>query len=225
MTGLPQSVPLVSNDSNVPEHPSGIPLSLPSLLQIPTLQSLKILDTHLGDPLWQSTSIDAKRLNALELGGCVYESDEFNRLCTERILSSVGPIISEFSLSIPLASATTSTSGALSPIAPPGGFFATMPIPPMQKLRKLSIPAAFPVDDLVSTLATPTLSGSPVECLEVECLDCDMEDVCDVFEEFLALREEQGPMMFYQSLKSIRILDHDSKRICHDLADRLQAQT
>ena len=211
-------VPLVSNDTDIPSHPDDIPLSLPSLLRIPTLRALRISETHLGDPRWEEETLLAKNLEMLELGSCVYESDDFNRLCAERILHRLGRTVSSFTLGIPLASATTSTLSvtALTPIHPHGGFFATLPVPPMQNLKTLRVAPHFPIDDLVSTLATTTLSASPIESLLVECAACDAEDVYEMIEEFIELREEQGAELFFERLKSIQVVDSKSGGVCRE---------
>lgn len=214
-------VPLVSNDTSIPAHPSSIPLSLPSLLLIPTLQSLRISEMHLGDPRWEEVTVLAHKLSTLELGGCVYESDDFNRLCAERILHRLHRTLSTFTLGIPLASATTSTLSiaAFTPVHGGGiGFFATLPVPPMQNLKILRISPHFPIDDLVSTLATTTLSASPIESVCIECTADDAGDVYEMIEEFFELREEQGAELFFGRLRGIRVVDGETGVVCREFS-------
>lgn len=186
LEGVYPYVPLVMGDDDIPEHPSlGSELSLPSLLQIPTLRKLIIRDTHLGDSRWATTPL-ACRLEVLDLGSCYHENEDFNRACTERIMAAVGPTIDEFSL-------TTSVSDTV---------FAKPSVTPLPRLRKLHITPFFPVDSVVDTMSN--LAGSPIESLSMQCYEDDVVDVCSALEDFLSLRVERGPE-FYQKLTRIDV--------------------
>ncbi|KAG6879834.1 hypothetical protein C0992_010792 [Termitomyces sp. T32_za158] len=179
-------VPLVLGDDDIPDHPViGSELSLPSLLHIPTLKKLTIRDTHLGDNRWTTIPV-ACRLEVLDLGSCYHETEEFNRLCTERIMAAVGPTVDEFSL-------TTSVSDTV---------FATPAATPLPRLRKLHISPFFPVDSVVDTMSN--LAGSPIESLSMQCYEDDVVDVCSALEDFLSLRVERGPD-FYNKLARIDV--------------------
>ncbi|TFK39287.1 hypothetical protein BDQ12DRAFT_629820 [Crucibulum laeve] len=179
-------VPLVVGDDDIPDHPLlGSELCLPSLLRIPNLRKLTIRDTHLGDERWTTTPV-ACRLQVLDLGSCYHEDEDFNSACTERIMSTVGRTIDEFSL-------TTAVSDSV---------FAKPAATPLQRLRKLHITPFFPVDSVVDTMTN--LAGSPIENLSLQCYEDDMVDMCEALESFLSRRVERGPQ-FYDKLKRIDI--------------------
>ncbi|PFH45148.1 hypothetical protein AMATHDRAFT_71954 [Amanita thiersii Skay4041] len=180
-------VPLVTNDSDIPDHPVlGSKLNLPSLLRIPTLRKLTIRDTHLGDPEWATTPVACK-LETLDLGSCYHESERFNSVCTERIMAAVGSTVDEFSLTAAVSDAA---------------LFAKPSVTPLPRLRKLHIAPFFPVESVVDTMSN--LAGSPIESLSLQCYEDDVVDMCSALEEFLSLRVERGPE-FYKQLKKIDV--------------------
>ena len=182
-------VPVVSGDDDIPDHPRlGSDLSLPSLLSLPTLKKLKIRDTHLGDPKWSVTPISCS-LEFLDLGSYCNESPDFNRVCTERIVGNVGHAVDEFSLN-------TALSGEKYAFEKPKET-------PLKKLRKIHLTPLFPVENVVDTLTT--LSGSPVEELNVRCYEDDVLDMCSALEDFLSLRTERGDSDFYKHLSQISV--------------------
>ncbi|KAI0095002.1 hypothetical protein BDY19DRAFT_902049 [Irpex rosettiformis] len=182
-------VPVVTGDADIPDHPRlGSDLSLPSLLRLPTLRKLKIRDTHLGDPKWCVTPISCS-LEFLDLGSYCNESPEFNRVCTERIVGTVGHAVDEFSLNTALSGETYA--------------FEKPKETPLKKLRKVHLTPLFPVENVVDTLTT--LSGSPVEELSVRCYEDDVLDMCSALEDFLSLRTERGDSDFYKHLSQISV--------------------
>jgi len=182
-------VPVVSGDENIPDHPIlGSELSLPSLLRLPALKRLKIRDTHLGDPKWSTTPVCCS-LEVLDLGSCYHESEEFNRVCTERIVGNVGPTVGEFSLNTAISADVFS--------------FTKPQETPLKRLRKIHLTPLFPVENVVDTLTN--LSGSPVEQLSVRCHEDDVVDMCAALEDFLNLRVERGETAFYQNLTEIAV--------------------
>lgn len=184
LVGTYPYVPLVLEDEDIDDHSLlGSELSLPSLLRIPTLRKLIILNTHLGDPRWMTTPT-ACRLEVLELGGCALETDDINSTFIERIMSTIGPTVDEASLSTAIADET----------------FAQPSATPLKRLRKLHISPFFPVDSVVDTMAN--LSGSPIESISVRCFEDDIVDVCSAVEDFLSLRVERG---FYNNLTRIDV--------------------
>lgn len=186
LRGVPY-IPLVRGDDDVPDHPLlGSDLRLPSLLRIPSLRKLTIRDTHLGDEHWSITPV-ACRLHFLDLGSCYHEDDDFNRICTERIMAAVGPTIDEFSL-------TTAVSN--------DKLFSKSSETPLHKLRKLHIAPFFPLDSVVKTISN--LAGSPIEKLSMQCYEDDVVDVCTALEEFLTLKTERGSE-FYHKLSRIDV--------------------
>ncbi|KAG5722449.1 hypothetical protein E4T56_gene2953 [Termitomyces sp. T112] len=199
-------VPLVLGDDDIPDHHIlGSELSLPSLLRIPTLKKLTIRDTHLGDSRWTTVPV-ACRLEVLDLGSCYHETEEFNGLCTERIMAAVGPTVNEFSL-------TTSVSDTV---------FATPAVTPLPRLRKLHISPFFPVESVVDTMSN--LAGSPIESLSMQCYEDDVVDVCSALEDFLSLRVERGPD-FYKKLARIDVSVAENNQSISDneMEERLEA--
>jgi hypothetical protein len=182
-------VPVVTGDESIPPHPLlGSELSLPSLLRLPTLKKLRIRDTHLGDPMWSVTPIRCS-LEFLDLGSCYQETQDFNRICTERIVGNVGHTVDEFSLN------TTITADTFA--------FEQPKETPLRKLRKIHLTPLFPVENVVDTLST--LSGSPVEELSVRCHEDDAADMCSALEDFLSLRVERADSDFYKRLTHINV--------------------
>lgn len=207
LEGVYPYVPLVFGDEDIPPHPVlGSELSLPSLLRISTLRKLTIRDTHLGDNRWATTPV-ACRLEVLDVGSCYHENEDFNRICTERIMAAVGQTVDEFSL-------TTSVSDSV---------FATPSITPLQRLRKLHITPFFPVESVVDTMSN--LAGSPIESLSMQCYEDDVIDVCSALEDFLSLRVERGPE-FYDKLTRIDVSVAANDEPSHDIEEieeRLEA--
>ncbi|KAJ7151094.1 hypothetical protein C8R46DRAFT_1358012 [Mycena filopes] len=192
LVGKYSLVPLVCGDEDIPDHSVlGSELSLPSLLSIPSLRQLTIRDTHLGDPRWSSAPV-ACRLEVLDLGSCMHESADPNRLAIERIMSAVGPSLSSFSLATALS---PPSPGSESPFAKP----LSTPLP---RLRRLHISPFFPVDEVVDTMAA--LAGSPIEALSVQCFADDVADACGALEAFLSMRVARGPA-FYEKLARIDV--------------------
>ncbi|KZT22745.1 hypothetical protein NEOLEDRAFT_1243691 [Neolentinus lepideus HHB14362 ss-1] len=189
LIGAAPFVPLVRGDEDIEDHPLlGSELSLPSLMRIPTLRKLVIRDTHLGDPRWATAPV-ACPLEILDLGSSYHETEEFNRLCTERIIQNVGATIDEFTLNTSFGSSEASTS-----VARPAQ-------PTLKKLRKLHLTPLVPVDDVVDTLTT--LGSSPIERISVQCFEYDVADVCTALQDFLALRQERADSGFYTQLHEI----------------------
>ncbi|KAI8980611.1 hypothetical protein BD414DRAFT_101815 [Trametes punicea] len=199
LVGAHPFVPVVKGDEDIPDHPIlGRELRLPSLLRLPTLKELRIRDTHLGDPQWECMPVYCS-LEVLDLGSCCYESNDYNRVCTERIVGNIGHTVDECALS----TALTSQAFAL----------AKHPEKPLKKLRKLHLTPLFPVENVVDTLAT--LSDSPIESLSVQCHEDDVVDMCSALEDFLNLLAERGKKGFYQHLNEINVMT------VRDLSDTL----
>ena len=178
--------PLALNDNDIPDHPIfGADLSLPSLLRISTLRKLTIRDTHLGHKGWTSVPV-ACRLEVLDLGSCYHEDESFNTQCIERIMSTVGSTIDEFSLATAVSSQV----------------FAKYSLTPLRNLRQLHITPFFPAENIVETMSN--LAGSPVERISVQCLAEDVVDVCTALEEFLVVRLGRGSE-FYGKLQRIDV--------------------
>lgn len=209
LDGVYPIVPLVFGDEDIPEHPAlGSELSLPSLLRISTLRKLIIRDTHLGDGRWAITPVTC-RLEVLDLGGCCHESEDFNRVCIERIMAAVGPTVDEFSL----ATAVSDT------------VFAKPSVTPLQRLRKLHISPFFPLDSVVDTMTN--LAGSPIESLSMQCFEEDVVDACSVLQDFLSVRVERGPQ-FYEKLAHIDVsvtTNDESSANTTDVEERIEATT
>lgn len=181
-------VPLVVGDEDVEPHPIlGSHLSLPSLLRIPTLRTLQLSDTHLGDSLW-GTTLSSSRLEVLDLGACSYVTPEFNMECTERIINNLAGSspIRELFVSTPLQD-----EGFRDP-------FST----PLKSLDHIHLMPLLPVDCVVETLCT--LSGSPVHTISVECYEEDAVEMCYALEEFLAMRLHQSDT-FYRQLAVLNL--------------------
>jgi hypothetical protein len=186
LDGVYPIVPLVFGDEDIPDHPTlGSELFLPSLLRIPTLRKLIIRNTHLGDERWAMAPV-ACQLEVLDLGGCCHETEDFNRVCTERIMAAVGPTVDEFSL----ATAVCDT------------VFAKPSVTPLRRLRKLHITPFFPLDSVVDTMTN--LAGSPIESLSMQCFEDDVVDACSALQDFLSVRVERGPQ-FYEKLARIDV--------------------
>ena len=192
-------MPVVKGDEDIPDHPLlGRELRLPALLRLPTLKKLRIRDTHLGDPQWECMPVCCS-LEVLDLGSCYHESNDYNRVCTERIMGNIGHTVDECARNTDLTSQTFA--------------HAKHPEKPLKKLRKVHLTPLFPVENVVDTLTT--LSDSPVESLSVQCQEDDVVDMCSALEDFLNLRAERGEKGFYQPLNEITVTT------VSDLADAL----
>ena len=181
-------VPLVVGDEDVEPHPVlGSDLSLPSLLQISNLQHLQLSETHLGDPLWATTS-SSSHLRVLDLGACGYVGPEFNMICTERIINNLARSspIRELFVHTPLQDER----------------FRDPSSTPLQSLDHVHLMPLLPVDSVVETLFT--LSGSPVHTISVERYEEDAVEMCYALEDFLVMRLQQ-PDAFYRQLRIINL--------------------
>ncbi|KAI0830647.1 hypothetical protein BC628DRAFT_1312816 [Trametes gibbosa] len=189
LLGARPFVPVVKGDEDIPDHATlGRELRLPSLLRLPTLKKLRIRDTHLGDPQWETMPVYCS-LEVLDLGSCYHESNDYNRVCTERIMGNIGHTVDECALNTALTSQTFA--------------HAKHTEKPLKKLRKIHLTPLFPVENVVDTLTT--LSDSPVESLSVQCHEDDVVDMCSALEDFLNLRAERGENGFYQHLHEINV--------------------
>ena len=189
LVGARPFVPVVKGDEDIPDHPLlGHELRLPSLLRLPTLKKLRIKDTHLGDPHWETMPVNCT-LEVLDLGSCYHESNDYNRICTERIMGNIGHTVDECALNTALTPQTFA--------------HAKHAERPLKKLRRVHLTPLFPVENVVDTLTT--LSESPVERLSVECHTDDVVDMCSALEDFLSLRTERGEKGFYEHLLEISV--------------------
>ena len=199
LVGARPFVPVVKGDEDIPDHPLlGYELRLPSLLRLQTLKKLRIKDTHLGDPQWETMPVCCS-LEVLDLGSCYHESNDYNRICTERIMGNIGHTVGECALNTALTPQTFA--------------HAKHADRPLKKLRRVHLTPLFPVENVVDTLAT--LSDSPVERLSVECHADDVVDMCSALEDFLSLRTERGEKGFFEHLLEISV------STVSDLADAL----
>ncbi|KIK94531.1 hypothetical protein PAXRUDRAFT_827888 [Paxillus rubicundulus Ve08.2h10] len=105
---VPYDVPIVMNDFDIPAHPIlGSDLALPSLLRLPSLQTVEICDTWLGcdtkiDLDGASTTHPA--LQKLVLTGSMYSSDaQRERQACTAWLRACGPSLGSFELGTSLA--------------------------------------------------------------------------------------------------------------------------
>ena len=187
LVGCPSFVPVCTGDDDVPAHPAfGQDLSLPTLLRLPSLRYLRIRDTHLGDAAWATTPIQSP-IAVLDLGSCYFETPDFNRRCTERIIGQIGDTVDEFSVNTPLSLDTYDFQKPVST--------------PLKRLRKVHLTPLLPVENVVDTLTT--LSGSPVEELSVSCHEDDIEDMCEALKDFLSIQGELYPRLTEISLKTV----------------------
>ena len=138
-------------------------------------------------------------LEVLDLGSCYHESNDYNRICTERIMGNIGHTVDECALNTALTPQTFA--------------HAKHAERPLKKLRRVHLTPLFPVENVVDTLAT--LSDSPVERLSVECHTDDVVDMCSALEDFLSLRTARGEKGFYEHLLEISV------SAVSDLADAL----
>lgn len=210
-------IPLVIGDDDIDDHPLlGSDLCLPSLLRIPTLRKLQLLETHLGDQLWASTR-PLCSLEILDLGSCGYETHEYNRMCTERIVCNVAQ-------HCPIQSLHVNTSLE-------DDIFQDQHSTPLKNLRCVHLMPLLPASQVVQTLVT--LSGSPVETISIECYEEDAAEMCYSLEEFLTMQLHGGKEFFYRNLRELSLhfvaldpsepmtehedsLDH-IKRLCKEL--------
>ena len=179
-------IPAVVGDEDIQDHPIvGSALSLPSLLQIPTLQQLRIRDTHLGDRRWENAACLAP-LSVLDLGSCCHVSPEVGRTHVEVIVRNVARAspINRLAIATGLEQIAIQHSTT-----------------PLTSLRHLELTSFFPIDGIVDTLST--LSGSPIETVAVQSFNDDVEDLCESLEAFLSQKVEKGPDQFHQQLKNL----------------------
>jgi hypothetical protein len=178
-------VPVVTGDEDIGDHPMvGSTLCLPSLLRIPTLRTLRIQNTHIGDPLWETTPC-LPGLTSVDFGSCCHVLPKDSQLHVERILNNIGKRCDIEQLAV-----NTNLENVV--------FKYSLP-----HLKRLSLTPFFPVDDVVDTLTT--LAESPIETLNVQCYEDDLSDLCTSLEEFLSLRVERGFEAFYGHLREIVI--------------------
>ena len=181
-------IPTVVGDADIEDHRAfGSALSLPSLLQISTLQQLRIRDTHLGDRLWESATCLAP-LSVLELGACCHLSPEEGRTHVETIIRNVARASPLNQLAIATGLLQTEFQHSTTPLT---------------NLRHLELTSFFLVDEIFDTLST--LSGSPIETIGVQCFNDDSEDLCKSLETFLNERVERGSNNFHQQLEKLLI--------------------
>lgn len=181
-------IPTVIGDNDIEDHPAvGSALSLPSLLQIPTLQQLRIRDTHLGDRRWENVTCLAP-LSVLDLGSCCHVSPEVGRAHVEVIVKNVARASPINRLAIATGLEQTEFQHSTTPL---------------KSLRHLELTSFFPIDGIADTLST--LSGSPIETVAVQCFNDDIEDLCESVETFLNERVEKGPDQFHQHLRNLVI--------------------
>jgi hypothetical protein len=180
-------VPLVASDSDIPSHPTlGDELSLPSVLRIPTLESLSIRDTHLGDPRWATTEAMCT-LKKVELGSCMHVPPEDD--ATAYVLAAIGDSVSELTISSPSITLCSNEKESR-----------------LSKLRRLTVSEYFPPTDVVDTLNT--LKESPIERLDLACFEMDVPDVCDALEEFFEVRKLEDGL--HCQLKTVSVMLQDA---------------
>jgi hypothetical protein len=181
-------IPTVIGDHDIEDHPIvGSALSLPSLLQIPTLQQLRIRDTHLGDRRWEGATCLAP-LSVLDLGSCGHVSPETGRTHVEAIVKNVAKASPVNRLAIANGLGQTEFQH---------------PTTPLKNLHHLELTSFFPIDSIVDTLST--LVGSPIETVAVQCFNDDVDDLCEALETFLSIKVERGLDQFHQQLKQLFI--------------------
>ena len=181
-------VPLVVGDEDIEPHPTlGSDLSLPSLLRIPTLQTLQLSETHLGDRLWSTTPSSAN-LQVLDLGAYSQSDPDFNMMCAERIINNLArsSSIRELFVSTPLQDEMFKNP------------FST----PLRLLEHVHLTPLLPADRIVETLFT--LSGSPVHTISVEGFEEDGLVVCSALEDFLTVLQHPD-VAFYHGLRVMNL--------------------
>ncbi|KAI0791444.1 hypothetical protein BC629DRAFT_362893 [Irpex lacteus] len=208
LVGTSPFIPVVSGDHDVPSSQA---LSLPSLLLLPHLKELRITDTHLGDLRWESTSVRCSQLEVLELGGCCEESPERNGMFVERIVRRVGRdagvrklvlgagisgaaltgIIDTDGQFESYTSASTGEAGEEgiecitdANVVKETNLTATR-MRPLPHLTSLTLTALVPLEHLASTLSALALSESPIETINLEWHEDDVEEGCEVLGEWL----------------------------------------
>ena len=189
LVGISTYVPLATADADVPTPvspalPEGTPLSLPSILLLPTLRRLALKDTHLGDERW-GTVTPRCRLEVLDLGACAHVEEAVNSACTARIVGAVGDSLSEVGIGSAIGGADE--DAVPSPVAASPSSSDDAATQPLASLRRLHINPFFPIERVVDTMSA--LAASPVESVRIECFAEDVVDVCARVEEFLTLRE------------------------------------
>jgi len=177
-------IPLVLGDEDIDDHPVlGSELSLPSLLRIPTLRELRLTETHLGDRLWTSTQ-PACALELLDLGSCGYETQEYNKICTERILNNVAEHCQIRTLYV-----HTSFEGDQNTA--------------LQHLQHLHLMPLLPTHMVLRTLLA--FSSSPIEIISIECHEEDAVEMCSSMEEFLTIRLDLSNKPLYPALRRVNL--------------------
>lgn len=189
LAGVSTYVPLATADADIPAPlcpalPEGTPLSLPSILLLPTLKRLALKDTHLGDARWGSVTPRC-RLEVLDLGACAHEEEAVNSACTARIVGAVGDSLNEVGIGSAIGGADD--DAVPTPIATSPSNSTDAAPQPLASLRRLHISPFFPLERVVDTMSA--LAASPVESVRIECFAEDVVDVCARVEEFLTLRE------------------------------------
>ncbi|KIJ14514.1 hypothetical protein PAXINDRAFT_115819 [Paxillus involutus ATCC 200175] len=161
---VPYDVPIVMNDFNIPAHPIlGSDLALPSLLRLPSLQTVEIRDTWLGCDTkidLDGSSTPHPSLEKLVLTGSMYSSDAQReaQACTAW-LRACGPSLGSFELGSSLTMPQEQT---------PLGTRATPRRTPLQlpRVSHVHINASrILADDLSSTL--DVLSPCGVESISI----------------------------------------------------------
>lgn len=186
LLGIP--IPTVIDDGDIEDHPiAGSALSLPSLLQIPTLQRLRIRDTHLGDRRWENVTCLAS-LSVLDLGSCCHVSPELGRTHVEAIVRNVARASPVDRLAIASGIEQTEFQHSTTPL---------------KSLRHLELTSFFPIGSIVDTLSS--LAGSPIDTIVAQCFNADVEDLCESLETFLNERVERGLNQFHHQLKKLFI--------------------
>lgn len=180
LLGAAPFVPVVVGDADIAAHPAlgPAPLSLPSLLLIPSLRTLRLRDTHLGDARWGTTPPQCA-LDTLELGSCCYEPPEFNATCAQRILAAVGHSVRELSLGAALQHPCT-----------------------LPRLTTLHVSPLVPLENLVETLAC--VGGAPVAALTIECHEDDLTEAQDALKELHDICVERAPPFAQLTSVSLR---------------------
>ena len=108
---------------------------------------------HLGDSQWAVNPV-ACSFQVMDLGSYCHESNDYNRLCTECFMGTMGHTVDECALNTALIAQTFT--------------HAKPDIPrPLKKLRQLHLTPLFPVENVIDMLVT--LSDSPAESLAVQC--------------------------------------------------------
>ncbi|KAI0790355.1 hypothetical protein C8Q75DRAFT_806289 [Abortiporus biennis] len=172
-------------DNELPPHPYlDTHLSLPSLLRLPNLRSLRLFDSNLDDPLW-STVQCTSRIERLDLGACCYQSPSSNGANVTCILanfikSGCASSLKELTVNTAI---NLNQSEDLS-LKFPSVQSNSIPFPNLQKLHISPLVQIEDVGNILSTFAMlPVLKQIIVSCHED-----DLDDMLDVLQTFFALR-------------------------------------